>query len=142
MRVQTLPDFRNRIPDDSTHPGISYPQAYYVLGVTEGFYRLIDDLGDPYLYPKQLFEVVDRSVPSGWEFREAADGEYFLEPALTARPGFYEDFFGSDGDRAAQLRARAAVKVVLEQAVREIGDADLVLRSAMASLLDRHPSVE
>ena len=34
-------------------------KVYDVLSVEKGWYRIVDDSGDDYLYPPQLFEVVE-----------------------------------------------------------------------------------
>ena len=34
-------------------------KIYQVLSVEKGWYRVIDDSGDDYLYPSNVFEVVD-----------------------------------------------------------------------------------
>ncbi len=77
-----------------------------MFAVTHDCYRLVDRHGAPILYPKELFEVLDAAIPSGWEFCEYEEGAYYLEPASTGQPGFYEDWHGSDGDRVAQANAR------------------------------------
>ena len=71
---------------------------------------MINDVGEPILYPKELFDVIDRLIPPNWQFREFAEGEYFLDPVATGRPGFYEEFFFSDGDRDAQVKADHALR--------------------------------
>ena len=34
-------------------------KVYDVLSVERGFYRIIDDSGEDYLYPPQYFEIVE-----------------------------------------------------------------------------------
>src|SRR5690349_437168 len=106
MRVRVRADFKNRITDGRLHQGLSALEEYFVIGVDSSDYRLIDDGGEPILYPKQLFEVLDPSLPAGWAFREFEEGDYYLDPIRAAAPGFYEDFFGSDGDKVAEADAQ------------------------------------
>lgn len=106
MRIKLRSNYRALVTDGLEHAGLTAEQEFFVLGVDSEFYRVINRSGEPILYPKKLFRVLDDLVPAGWHFREYEDGEYFLEPASTQRAGFYEDWHGSDGDLAAQATAR------------------------------------
>jgi hypothetical protein len=117
MRVKLRADFRDRITDERLHKGVTPLEEYYVIEVSHVEFRVIDDGGEPILYPKALFEVIDPTLPPGWQFCEYLDGEYHLEPVRTGRAGFYEDLFCSDGDRAAQVEARRVLREVLEAAM-------------------------
>lgn len=37
---------------------LTHGKIYEVLSVERGWYRIIDDSGEDYLYPPQLFEIV------------------------------------------------------------------------------------
>lgn len=124
MRVRVRRDFKARIRDGRLHTGITPVEEYFVIGIGQQDFRIVDDAGEPILYPKELFDVVESSLPPGWQFAEYPDGEYWLEPTKTAAPGLYEDFFGSDGDRAAQTQAQQAVREVLEAALLAGGEQD------------------
>ena len=117
MRVRVRKDFKARIRDGLLHPGISPLEEYFVLGISQEDFRIVDDQGEPFLYPKELFEVLDPSLPPGWQFEESPDGAYHLGPTKTLVRGLYEDFVGSDGDRVAQAQAQQAVREVLEAAL-------------------------
>ena len=95
-------------------------EEYFVIEVNQEELRVIDDDGEPILYPKAIFDVLDPTLPPGWQFCEYADGAYHLGPVRTGTPGFYEDLFYSDGDRIAQARAREVLCEALE-AAREAG---------------------
>ena len=41
-------------------------QAYAVIGVEADDFRLLNDRGQPYLYPHQLFDIVDPFEPEDW----------------------------------------------------------------------------
>lgn len=110
MRVRVRHDFLERAKDGRVHPGLQASAEYYVLQADDASYRIVNQRGEPVLYPKDLFEVVDPAVPPGWQLREYDDGESFLEPATLGRPGLYEDWFGSDGDRPAQQAARRLLR--------------------------------
>jgi hypothetical protein len=124
MRVKVRADFKNRITDGRLHQGLSALEEYFVIGIDSTDYRLIDDGGEPILYPKELFEVLDPSLPAGWKFREFEEGEYNLDPVRVAAPGFYEDFFGSDGDKVAEANAHQILRKVLESTLTTVADED------------------
>lgn len=41
--------------------GMIRNKVYEVLSIEYGFYRVIDESGEDYLYPEEVFEVVDDS---------------------------------------------------------------------------------
>ncbi len=114
MRVRVRVDFRDRVTDGLLHQGITAGQDYFVYGLDDRFLRIVNDKGEPILYPKELFEFLDQTIPAGWMFRDYADGEYYLDPIAVASPGFFEDWHGSDGDPVAQSNARKVFRETLE----------------------------
>lgn len=38
---------------------LTHDKVYTVLAVEKGWYRIVDDSGDDYLYPPEQFEVVE-----------------------------------------------------------------------------------
>ena len=38
---------------------LTHDKVYTVLSVERGWYRLVDDSGDDYLYPPEKFEIVE-----------------------------------------------------------------------------------
>lgn len=38
---------------------LTYNKIYTVISVENGWYRIIDDSGDDYLYPPEKFEIVN-----------------------------------------------------------------------------------
>ena len=127
MRIRAKIDLTQLLTDDVEHPNLQPGEIYFVLGISAESYRIIDRSGDPILYPKALFEVIDPMIPRHWRFHEFADGAYYLDPALTDAPGFYERFFNSDGDLAAQTQAERALEAVLEDSLESSGPEDTVL---------------
>lgn len=108
MIVRVRPDFRAFDPERA-YVNLREGCEFYVLGIECEYYRIVDLRGEPILYDKELFDVVDRSITGSWSFSEFSEGAYFLEPIGVGGRGFYEDWHGSDGDVAAQARARQAV---------------------------------
>lgn len=47
-------------PEESVD--LTVGKLYAVIGVERGWYRIVDDTGEDYLYPPYLFEVVCSSV--------------------------------------------------------------------------------
>jgi hypothetical protein len=127
-----------RSSEDDPEHCLTELRDYFVLGVDEVSLRVVSDDGEPALYPKHLFNVLDHSLPPDWRFDDFEDGAYRVVPKLVSRRGFYEDYFGSDGDRAAEVAAHAVVRTVLE-AARDWGtDADrLVIDADLHRMLKR-----
>lgn len=65
---------------------------YEVLAIEAGDYRIIDDTGRPYLFPPELFKVVDPTWGTDWVDR-SSDGVLYVSPPEFARAGFFEDYF-------------------------------------------------
>ena len=38
---------------------LTHDKSYSVLSVERGWYRIVDDSGDDYLYPPESFEIVE-----------------------------------------------------------------------------------
>jgi hypothetical protein len=83
------------------HPDLTAGNVYHVIGIEADDYRLLNDFGRPYLYPPELFEVVDPKRPRDWRSVIGEDGEEYAYPPQLGKPGFFEDYFENDG-RAVQ----------------------------------------
>ncbi len=81
---------KSKNPD---YPDLSENQPYFVIGIEADDYRLLNDSGKPYLYPPELFEVMDPREPSDWVTEIGEDGERYAYPAPLNETGFFEDFF-------------------------------------------------
>lgn len=133
MRIKVRPDYRRRAKDGNLHLGLAAGAEFFVIGVTEELYQVVNlghafvTTGEPILYPKACFVILDDSVPGGWSFREHEDGGYFLGPRSTGIPGLYEDWHGSDGDAVLQAAARQTLRDELERMAIEAGPADRAL---------------
>ena len=68
-------------------------QCYAVIGIEADDFRLLNDRGQPYLYPSPLFEVVDPIEPEDWITEYGEDGERYAYPPPLNTCGFFEDFF-------------------------------------------------
>jgi hypothetical protein len=121
-------NFRALVPaeDDSTHPSLTPGAQYLVLEVEDDSYRLIDDAGDPVLFPRALFDVIGDSPK--------------IEAGFAARPGYYEELFNSTGDYLAQRRARVALREAISRALATVTDTDVhaLVRETLDRFVARH----
>ncbi|MBT8421118.1 MAG: hypothetical protein KJO08_09685 [Gammaproteobacteria bacterium] len=77
----------------SGYPDLSGDQSYFVIGIEADDYRIMNDAGKPYLYPPELFDVVDARYPLDWVTEFGDDGEQYSYPEPLNAMGFFEDFF-------------------------------------------------
>jgi hypothetical protein len=64
-----------------------------VIGIEADDFRILNDKGRPYLYPNNLFEVVDPREPDDWITEFGEEGERYAYPSPLNEVGFFEDFF-------------------------------------------------
>ena len=76
-----------------SYPDLSEDQPYFVIGIEANDYRILNDAGKPYLYPPELFDVVDTGEPNDWVTEIGEDGERYSYPEPLNRVGFFEDYF-------------------------------------------------
>ena len=87
---------------NARHRVLTPGQPYVVIGVEADDYRILNDAGRPYLYPRGLFEVLDAREPGDWLSELGEDGERYAYPAPLNDPGFFEDFF-DDKSKAVRI---------------------------------------
>jgi hypothetical protein len=114
MRVRAKQDVHDHVVDELSHLCLTPGAEYLVVGLCDEYFRVVDDLGDPMLYPRQLFEILDSTIPSDWVCDRDEDGYTYIDPPECARPGFYEDV----ADRRSA--ALATFARVLERLRREV----------------------
>jgi hypothetical protein len=78
---------------NARYPDLTPEQAYAVIGVEADDFRLLNDRGQPYLYPHQLFDIVDPLEPEDWVIEVGEEGERYAYPPPLNACGFFEDFF-------------------------------------------------
>jgi hypothetical protein len=124
--------------DESPRYRLTANSEYFVLDFSHDSLRVIDDDGEPIVYPKELFELSDNVIPPDWQIDEGADADYYLRPRRMAAPGFYENYFGSDGDIEAQANAHRVLREVLEETLKWGQEADrLTIRRDLQRLAAR-----
>lgn len=82
----------------SEYPDLTPNQPYLVIGIEADDYRLLNDNGRPYLYPHEIFQIIDPHEPADWIVEIGNDGERYAYPASLNSVGFFEDFFDGDND--------------------------------------------
>ena len=60
---------------DPRYPDLTPDHPYVVLGIEADDFRILNDVGRPYLYPHELFEVVDSREPEDWVSELGEDNE-------------------------------------------------------------------
>ncbi len=76
---------------------------YDVLGVEANHVRILNCDSQPYLYPLEIFLVVDPSIPEGWITTVGNDGETYSYPLELNDTGFFEDFFDRNPEAIARF---------------------------------------
>ena len=86
------------------YPDLLEGQPYSVIGIEANDYRLLNDSGKPYLYPADIFNVIDSHEPLDWVTETGDDGERYSYPELLNDVGFFEDFFDHKNDQIKIFR--------------------------------------
>ena len=107
----------------SHYPDLTPRQSYVVIGIEADDFRILNDQGRPYLYPSQLFEIVDSQEPKDWVTEYGDDGERYAYPPPLNNCGFFEDFFDAKEEAVATfwrvVNQRLAATIVAVKAARE-----------------------
>src|SRR5260370_35152870 len=72
---------------------LTFGQSYVVIGIEADDLRILNDAGRPFLYPPELFSVIDPREPVDWVTEFGDDGERYSYPPSLNKSGFFEDFF-------------------------------------------------
>ena len=83
------------------YPDLTPGHQYVVIGIEADDFRILNDKGRPYLYPRHLFETVVPREPADWLTEYGEDGERYAYPPLLNHCGFFEDFFDGKPDAVA-----------------------------------------
>lgn len=77
----------------SRYRDLTLGQPYVVIGIEADQLRLLNDAGRPFLYPPDLFSLIDPKEPVDWITELGDDGERYSYPPPLNKSGFFEDFF-------------------------------------------------
>lgn len=76
------------------------PEHWYeVITIEYGDYRVIPDRVGPYLYPKEMFDIVDPERPQNWIATYDIQNGKILEhagPSELLEKGFFDRYFQND----------------------------------------------
>jgi hypothetical protein len=72
---------------------LTFGQPYVVMGIEGDELRILNDAGRPFLYPPDLFSIIDPREPVDWVTEFGDDGERYSYPPSLNKSGFFEDFF-------------------------------------------------
>jgi hypothetical protein len=86
---------------DIRHPDLTPSQPYVVLGIESDDLRILNDQGRPYLYPREIFTVVDAREPDDWVHEHGEDNERYAYPPPLNPIGFFEDYFDGKPETVA-----------------------------------------
>jgi hypothetical protein len=86
---------------DSRYPDLTPGQPYVVLGIEADDLRILNDQGRPYLYPHEIFTVVDAREPEDWVNELGDDNERYAYPPPLNDSGFFEDYFDGKPEAVA-----------------------------------------
>lgn len=100
MKVKVKQGVHDHVFDECNNQNIEEYKVYEVIGINSDYYRIINEMGEPILYPTHLFEIVDSTIPESWVRKDYGPDEYYIDPPELSAPGFYEDYF--DGDHEAK----------------------------------------
>lgn len=92
MLVKARPNLHDPLPDGRTNPSLTVGKVYVVTSVVYDSYQLVNDHGEPVLFPCFLFDVLDDFVPEDWTRKSDEEGSYWWGPPEVASRGFFENW--------------------------------------------------
>ena len=78
---------------NASYRDLTFGQPYVVIGIEANDLRILNDVGRPFLYPPELFTVVNSRESNDWLTEFGEDGERYSYPTPLNKAGFFEDFF-------------------------------------------------
>lgn len=93
MKVKAKQGIHAHALDEFDNQNLVENKIYDVIGISTNYFRVVDEMWEPILYPKYLFDVIDASIPEWWIRKEYSADEYYINPPEFTEPGFYEDYF-------------------------------------------------
>ncbi|MGH7170916.1 MAG: hypothetical protein ACRELG_11610 [Gemmataceae bacterium] len=100
-------------PEAGPYADFTRENIYEVIGIEADDFRIVNDQGNPYLYPRDLFVVVDPHEPEEWITEYGAEGERYSYPKELSGAGFFEDWFEGDEQSRATFQAYLARKAMI-----------------------------
>ena len=75
---------------NSNYPDLTFDQSYVVIGTEADDLRILNDAGRPFLYPADLFRVVDPREPNDRVTEFGDDNERYSYPPTLNKPASLE----------------------------------------------------
>ena len=82
-----------KLKKNTRYRDLTFGQPYVVIGIEADDLRILNNAGRPFLYPPNLFSLVDPAEPVDWVTEYGDDGERYSYPPPLNKSGFFEDFF-------------------------------------------------
>jgi hypothetical protein len=79
-------------------------REYVVIGLDHESFRLVDNKGEPILFPKEGLKILDTTIPEDWMWKRYSEDEYYADPPELGRQGFYDDYFDGKAEASKQFR--------------------------------------
>jgi len=77
---------------DSSYSDLTFGQPYVVIGIEADDLRLLNDVGRPFLYPAEVFTIIDSQEPKDWVTEFGEDRERYSYPPTTQQARFFRRF--------------------------------------------------
>ena len=85
-----------------TYPELTVGNRYRVIQICDDSFRVVDDLGDPVLFPRRAFEAPEGPIPATWvELHE--DDALYAGPRELSEPRYFWELW-HDGDPTIRTR--------------------------------------
>ena len=78
---------------NARYRNLTFGQPYVVIGIEADHLRILNNAGRPFIYPPDLFSLIDPEEPADWITELGDDGERYSYPPPLNKSGFFEDFF-------------------------------------------------
>lgn len=98
MLVKVLSSINLSDVPDINSKSVTIDKVYKVIGEYSTDFRIVNDFGEPIIYPKSIFKIVEDGLPIDWHRLEVGPDHYYVDPKPLSRPGFYEDLFDGKED--------------------------------------------
>ncbi|MBI9016446.1 MAG: hypothetical protein JEZ07_04205 [Phycisphaerae bacterium] len=72
---------------------LTLEETYIVVGIDQDCLRIVNDNGNPVLYPSFLFDIIDDKIPDDWIVSIEEDGKMYCDPPCLSGRDFYVDWF-------------------------------------------------
>ena len=83
---------RTNTTDGRVIGSLTVGKTYEVIGIEADDYRIVDEQGEPILFDRECFHVLESSEPAFWLSRVEDEARRAYPPEWMD-PGFFEDYF-------------------------------------------------